>query len=42
MFSILVQMGGRLRNWVLKILFVELGTNGAYCKKKLMSAEAGF
>lgn len=45
MFSILVQMGGRLRNWVSKILFVELGIKDEYCKKKKkknMSADAGF
>jgi hypothetical protein len=41
MFSILVKMGGRLRNWLLKILFVELGINGEYCKKNI-SADAGF
>jgi hypothetical protein len=27
-------MGGRLRNWVSKILFVELGIKDEYCKKK--------
>ena len=37
MFSILVQMGGRLRKWVSKILFVEPGINCEYCKKKRVS-----